>query len=112
MSDNADITIYHNPNCGTSRNVLAMIRNSGAEPHVVEYLKTEGEKGMGAEETIGDFGSGYVGVTALEAGRVLKISALLANEILLGAERNGVLCRDVTISATRFFRNTFATYSY
>ena len=40
MSDNADITIYHNPNCGTSRNVLAMIRNSGAEPHVVEYLKT------------------------------------------------------------------------
>ncbi len=34
------ITIYHNPNCGTSRNVLAMIRNSGAEPEVVEYLKT------------------------------------------------------------------------
>lgn len=34
------ITIYHNPNCGTSRNVLAMIRNSGAEPQVVEYLKT------------------------------------------------------------------------
>ena len=35
-----DITIYHNPNCGTSRNTLAMIRNSGAEPRVVEYLKT------------------------------------------------------------------------
>ena len=34
------ITIYHNPNCGTSRNVLALIRNSGAEPEVVEYLKT------------------------------------------------------------------------
>ena len=34
------ITIYHNPACGTSRNVLAMIRNSGAEPVVVEYLKT------------------------------------------------------------------------
>lgn len=34
------ITIYHNPKCGTSRNVLAMIRNSGAEPQVVEYLKT------------------------------------------------------------------------
>jgi arsenate reductase (glutaredoxin) len=36
----SDITIYHNPNCGTSRNVLAMIRNSGAEPEVIQYLKT------------------------------------------------------------------------
>lgn len=39
MSD-ADVTIYHNPACGTSRNVLAMIRNAGIEPTVVEYLKT------------------------------------------------------------------------
>ena len=36
----ADITVYHNPACGTSRNTLAMIRNSGAEPEIVEYLKT------------------------------------------------------------------------
>ena len=35
-----DITIYHNPNCGTSRNVLAAIRAAGHEPRVVEYLKT------------------------------------------------------------------------
>lgn len=35
-----DITIYHNPKCGTSRNTLAMIRNSGVEPQVIEYLKT------------------------------------------------------------------------
>ncbi|APL94181.1 arsenate reductase (glutaredoxin) [Sphingobium indicum] len=35
-----DIIIYHNPECGTSRNALAMIRNAGMEPHVVEYLKT------------------------------------------------------------------------
>jgi arsenate reductase len=34
------ITIYHNPDCGTSRNVLALIRNSGEEPRVIEYLKT------------------------------------------------------------------------
>ena len=34
------ITIYHNPKCGTSRNTLAMIRNSGVEPTVIEYLKT------------------------------------------------------------------------
>jgi arsenate reductase len=35
-----DVIIYHNPDCGTSRNTLAMIRNAGIEPHVVEYLKT------------------------------------------------------------------------
>ncbi|HTQ71780.1 MAG TPA: arsenate reductase (glutaredoxin) [Acidocella sp.] len=34
------ITIYHNPNCGTSRNVLGLIRNSGEAPLVIEYLKT------------------------------------------------------------------------
>ena len=34
------VTIYHNPDCGTSRNVLALIRNSGEEPTVIEYLKT------------------------------------------------------------------------
>ncbi|QWP77538.1 arsenate reductase (glutaredoxin) [Lysobacter sp. K5869] len=36
----SDITIYHNPDCGTSRNVLGLIRNSGEEPTIVEYLKT------------------------------------------------------------------------
>jgi arsenate reductase (glutaredoxin) len=35
-----DVIIYHNPACGTSRNVLGLIRNSGVEPHIVEYLKT------------------------------------------------------------------------
>jgi arsenate reductase len=35
-----DVIIYHNPDCGTSRNTLAMIRNAGVEPHVIEYLKT------------------------------------------------------------------------
>ncbi|RZI77231.1 MAG: arsenate reductase (glutaredoxin) [Variovorax sp.] len=40
QSQNSSITIFHNPACGTSRNVLALIRNSGAEPQVVEYLKT------------------------------------------------------------------------
>ncbi len=35
-----DIIVYHNSACGTSRNVLALIRNAGVEPHVIEYLKT------------------------------------------------------------------------
>ena len=36
----SDVVIYHNPNCGTSRNVLQIIRDTGVEPTVVEYLKT------------------------------------------------------------------------
>jgi arsenate reductase (glutaredoxin) len=37
---NISVTIYHNPACGTSRNTLALIRNAGVEPTVIEYLKT------------------------------------------------------------------------
>jgi arsenate reductase (glutaredoxin) len=35
-----EVTIYHNPACGTSRNTLGLIRNAGIEPHVIEYLQT------------------------------------------------------------------------
>lgn len=41
-----DIIIYHNPQCGTSRNALAMIRNAGIEPHVIEYVKTPPSRAM------------------------------------------------------------------
>ncbi|MEQ5238868.1 MULTISPECIES: glutaredoxin-dependent arsenate reductase [Morganellaceae] len=41
-----EITIYHNPNCGTSRNTLAMIRNSGVEPTIIYYLETPPTKDM------------------------------------------------------------------
>lgn len=40
----ADVTIFHNPACGTSRNTLALIRHAGIEPRVVEYLKTPPSK--------------------------------------------------------------------
>jgi arsenate reductase (glutaredoxin) len=39
-SEPIDVIIYHNPDCGTSRNTLGLIRNAGIEPHVIEYLKT------------------------------------------------------------------------
>jgi arsenate reductase len=39
------VTIYHNPACGTSRNVLGLIRNTGEEPHIIEYLKTPPSRG-------------------------------------------------------------------
>ena len=65
----ANITIYHNPACGTSRNTLALIRNSGAEPEVVEYLKTPPTKarlqelikamGISARELLREKGTPY-----------------------------------------------------
>lgn len=39
------VTIYHNPECGTSRNTLAMILNAGIEPHVIEYLQAPPSRG-------------------------------------------------------------------
>lgn len=63
------ITIYHNPACGTSRNALALIRNSGAEPEVIEYLKTPpskerlreliGAMGISARELLRQKGTPY-----------------------------------------------------
>jgi arsenate reductase (glutaredoxin) len=41
-----DVVIYHNPDCGTSRNTLGLIRNAGVEPHVVEYLNTPPSRPM------------------------------------------------------------------
>lgn len=52
---NTDIVIYHNPECGTSRNALAMIRNAGIEPHVIEYLKTSPSRAL-LESLIGRAG--------------------------------------------------------
>ncbi|MGV8939821.1 MAG: arsenate reductase (glutaredoxin) [Allorhizobium sp.] len=49
MSAPVDIVIYHNPDCGTSRNTLAMIRNAGIEPHVIEYLKTPPSRALLAQ---------------------------------------------------------------
>jgi arsenate reductase (glutaredoxin) len=40
VSDSSETIIYHNPNCGTSRKVLGMLRDAGVEPRVIEYLKT------------------------------------------------------------------------
>jgi len=52
-----NITIYHNPACGTSRNTLALIRNSGVEPEVVEYLKTPPSKER-LQQLLADMGLG------------------------------------------------------
>ncbi len=63
------ITIYHNPQCGTSRNVLALIRNTGVEPEVIEYLRTPptrdklielvGQMGISVRELLRQKGTPY-----------------------------------------------------
>lgn len=69
----SEITIYHNPRCSTSRNTLAMIRNSGETPIIVEYLKTPPSRAL-LVELIAAAGLGVRGgvVCARESGIHLK----------------------------------------
>lgn len=90
-----DITIYHNPACGTSRNTLALIRNTGVEPHVIEYIanppKREALAGMIAQAglTVRDamrykdalFAEQGLGDVTLSDDALLD--AILANPMLL-----------------------------
>ena len=52
-----DVIIYHNPACGTSRNTLGLIRNSGVEPHIIDYLETPPSRAM-LESLIARMGGG------------------------------------------------------
>lgn len=81
----SNITIYHNPNCGTSRNVLALIRNSGEEPTVIEYLKTPptretlvkllADVGLSAREVLREKGTPYAELgLANPNGRIISCS--------------------------------------
>ncbi|MBN8915465.1 MAG: arsenate reductase (glutaredoxin) [Rhizobiales bacterium] len=90
-----DVIIYHNPDCGTSRNTLAMIRNAGIEPHVIEYLKTPPTRarledlisraGLSVRETLREKGTPYaelgLGDPALSDDALLD--AMMAHPILI-----------------------------
>jgi len=71
----SDITIYHNPRCGTSRNTLAMIRNSGVEPRVIEYLKTPPSR----EELVA-----LVQASGLSVREIMRAKEALFTELGLG----------------------------
>ena len=93
--DTADIVIYHNPVCGTSRNVLAMIRNAGIEPHVIEYLKTPpsrpllesliGRAGISPRALLREKGTPYaeLGLDNPELTDAALIDAMIAHPILI-----------------------------
>ncbi len=90
-----DIVIYHNSACGTSRNTLAMIRNAGIEPHVVEYLKTPPARallvelidraGMTPRELLREKGTPYVelGLGDTSLSDEALIDAMMAHPILI-----------------------------
>jgi arsenate reductase len=71
----SNITIYHNPDCGTSRNVLGLIRNSGAEPTIIEYLVTPLSR-----ETL----RALIAAIGLPVRDVLRIKGTPYNELGLG----------------------------
>jgi len=91
----AGITIYHNPKCSTSRNTLALIRNSGEEPEVIEYLQTPpsretlvqliADMGIPVRELIRQKGTPYVELklddSTLSDGQLLD--AMLVHPILI-----------------------------
>lgn len=89
------ITIYHNPDCGTSRNVLGLIRNSGVEPTIVEYLKTPPDRatltaliatmGVPVRALLREKGTPYaaLGLDDPALGDDVLIDAMLAHPILI-----------------------------
>ena len=89
------VTIYHNPACGTSRNTLALIRNSGVEPRVIEYLKTPpdratlqaliGSMGIPARDALREKGTPYaeLGLDDPALSDEALIDAMLAHPVLI-----------------------------
>lgn len=90
-----DVTIYHNPDCGTSRNTLAMIRNAGIEPTVVEYLsnppsrddlvKMIADAGLTVRQTIREKGTPYaeLGLDNPDLTDAQLLDAMLKDPILI-----------------------------
>ena len=105
-----DIVIYHNPECGTSSNALAMIRNAGIEPHVVEYLKTPPSRallesliaraGISPRALLREKGTPYgeLGLVNPDLADAQLIDAMMAHPILINrplvvSPRGVKLCR-------------------
>jgi arsenate reductase len=89
------VTIYHNPQCGTSRNTLAMIRNAGIEPEVIEYLKSPPDRdtlkdlieraGLTVRAALREKGTPYAELGLAEASLSDEqlLDAMLAHPILI-----------------------------
>jgi arsenate reductase len=106
----AKVTIYHNPDCGTSRNVLAIIREQGIEPEVIEYLQTPPSRervkqlvrdmGVGVRDILRQKGTPYdelgLGDPSLTDDQLLDAiekHPILMNRPIVVAPRGTRLCR-------------------
>src|ERR1700761_4006789 len=113
----SDVTIYHNPNCGTSRNTLALIREQGIEPQVVEYLKAgwtrpqlEGllsKLGKSAHEILRVRGTEAhaLGLTDPNASDAALVAAMILDPILVErpivvTPKGAALCRPADLVLT------------
>lgn len=106
----SNVTIYHNPACGTSRNTLAMIRASGIEPVVIEYLKSPpgrerlleliAEIGVGVRDILREKGTPYLelGLNDLSLSEDVLLDAMVQHPILINrpivvTDKGVKLCR-------------------
>ncbi|KAB0264401.1 arsenate reductase (glutaredoxin) [Microvirga brassicacearum] len=105
-----DVIVYHNPDCGTSRNTIGLIRNAGLEPHIIEYLKTPPTRlllrqliermGMSVRDVVREKGTPYaeLGLDDPTLSDDALLDAMIAHPILINrpivVTPNGVrLCR-------------------
>jgi arsenate reductase len=104
------VTIYHNPDCGTSRNTLAMIRQSGEEPVIIEYLKNPPTRerlvalvaamGISVRDLLrqkgtpyDELGLGHPDLTDDELLDQMMVHPILINRPIVETERGVRLCR-------------------
>lgn len=121
------VTIYHNPSCGTSRNTLAMIRASGAEPDVIEYLKSPPSRerlmaliaamGITARELLREKGTPFValGLDDLSLSEGALVDAMMQHPILINrpivVTAKGVkLCRPSELVLSLLENVNFSTF--
>jgi arsenate reductase len=83
----SDVTIYHNPNCGTSRNTLALLREKGVEPQVVEYLKAGWTRDQleGLLKTLGSKARDILRVRGTNAHELGLTDPVASDEALIAA---------------------------
>ena len=110
MPEPFEVVIYHNPACGTSRNTLAMIRNAGIEPHVIEYLKTPPSRarlvalldraGLSVRDVLRETGTpfaklglGNPDLTDAQLLDAIEAHPILLNRPLVATPKGVALCR-------------------
>lgn len=129
------ITIYHNPDCGTSRNTLGLLRHAGVAPRVVEYLKTPPSRGelqkliaragLTVKDVVRRKGTPYVELSLDGAGDDALLDAMISNPIMINrpivvTDKGVALCRpsDVVLEllprlpASEFLKEDGAPFLY